>query len=218
LVIRSILDAVEEARQRRERESAIAMPIFPLGTILCPGGTMSLRVFEQRYMDMVKLSLKQQLPFGICLIREGREVGAPAEPELVGTVARIDDWDMPQQGILLVRVTGLNRFRILSHEANERGLVVARVQSIEADATVPSAALQVCAAFLERIVKGRGQSVDDPSLHLDDPFWVGMRLNEMLPLGNTVKQKMLELTDSTMRLELMQRFLQDQGLLAIRED
>lgn len=218
MVIRSILDAVEEARQRREREAAVVMPIFPLGTILCPGGTMLLRVFEPRYMDMVKLSLKQQLPFGICLIREGREVGAPAEPELVGTVARIDDWDMPQQGILLVRVTGLDRFRILSHEANERGLVVARVAYIEADADAPSLALQVCAAFLARIVKGRGQSLDDPGLHLDNAFWVGMRLNEMLPLGNAVKQKMLELTDATMRLELMQRFLQHQGLLVGREE
>jgi Lon protease-like protein len=218
VVLRSILGAVEDARQRRERESAIVLPIFPLGTILCPGGSMSVRVFEARYMDMVKLSLKQQTPFGVCLIRSGNEVGEPATPEMIGTIAQIDDWDMPQQGILLVRVSGGLRFRILSHAANARGLIVADVVTILDDASSPSAALQDCAAFLARIVKGRGQSLDDPLLRLDDAFWVGMRLIEMLPLGNEVKQKMLELTDATMRLELMQRFLQDQGLLAVREN
>ena len=189
------------------------LAIFPLGSLLFPGGSLSLRIFEQRYMDMAKTSLKTGEPFGICLIREGVEVGTPAVPESVGTLATIDEWDMPQLGILQVTVKGGARFRILSSEVTANGLIVATTEAIADDEAEPSAALKVCATFLTKIYAASGIDVQQQQLPFDDAFWVSMRLTEMLPLGNVPKQKMLELTDATMRLEVLKRYLTDQSLI-----
>ncbi len=190
------------------------IPIFPLGSILYPGGVLALKIFEDRYMQMAKASLKMSTPFGIALIREGAEVGAPAVPEPVGTLATIDDWDMPQLGILQVRVLGGTRFRIVSSTINPVGLIIADVEEIADDITETTPVLAACASFLAKVIASQGQDVHDERFRFDDAFWVSMRLTEMLPLSNTVKQKMLELTNATIRLEILQKFLRDQGLIA----
>jgi uncharacterized protein len=210
-LLKTIINAVADARHGQPPKKQI--PIFPLGSILYPGGTLSLKIFEERYMQMAKASLKSGTPFGITLIREGAEVGAPAIPERVGTIATIDDWDMPQLGILQVRVVGGNRFRILSTEVNVSGLIIAEIEDIADDNSEVSAPLAVCASFLAKVVASQGIDIYDTQLKFDDAFWVSMRLTEMLPLGNQVKQKMLELTNATMRLEILQKFLSDQGLI-----
>lgn len=189
------------------------LAIFPLGSLLFPGGTLALKIFEQRYMDMAKASLKTGAPFGICLIREGVEVGNPAIPETVGTLATIEDWQMPQLGILQVAVKGASRFRIVEREVTAGGLIVARTELIADDKTVPGRAQSVCATFLAKIYAANGVDVKQSQLLFDDAFWLGMRLTEMLPLTNPIKQKMLELTDATMRLEVLQRFLSDRRLI-----
>ncbi len=99
-MLKTIIETVAEIRQRTAQPVTKKIAIFPLGTVLFPGGKLALRIFEQRYMNMAKASLKSGEPFGICLIREGAEVGAPAVPEPIGTMALIEDWDMPQLGIL----------------------------------------------------------------------------------------------------------------------
>src|SRR3954470_11255789 len=88
------------------------LPLFPLNTVLFPGGRLPLRIFEQRYMDMAKACLKDSSPFCVCLIVDGKEVGEPATPADVGTLARIATWDMPQLGVLQVVAVGSQRFRI----------------------------------------------------------------------------------------------------------
>ncbi|HEX6690478.1 MAG TPA: LON peptidase substrate-binding domain-containing protein, partial [Burkholderiales bacterium] len=98
------------------------VPLFPLNTVLFPGGRLPLRIFEQRYMDMAKVCLKDGSPFGVCLIVEGREVGDPAVPAEVGTLARISHWDMPQLGVLEVVALGSQRFRIKSRRVEPSGL------------------------------------------------------------------------------------------------
>lgn len=164
-------------------------------------------------MQMAKASLKSSVPFGITLIREGAEVGTPAVPEPIGTIATIDDWDMPQLGILQVRVLGGARFRIVRAEVNAIGLIIADVEDIADDASEASASLACCASFLAKVLASQGIDIHDTDLQFDNAFWVSMRLTEMLPLGNQVKQKMLALTNATMRLEILQKFLQDQGLV-----
>ena len=111
--------------------------MFPLNAVLFPGGTLSLRVFEQRYMTLVKDCFKQESTFGICLIAEGAEVGAPAQPHAVGTEARIVAWDMTQPGILNITVRGEDRFRVLTSEADREGLLHARVEPLSVEATLP---------------------------------------------------------------------------------
>jgi uncharacterized protein len=195
------------------------LPIFPLNTVMYPGGALALRIFETRYMDMAKVALKGNSPFGICLIREGQEVGTPAAPEAVGTSVRISEWDMQQQGILQVRVRGGKRFRIRSHETTNAGLIIAQVEMIDHDArgthdAKSTATLAVCATFLRRVIAQVGTQVPVSEHRFEDAYWVSTRLAEMLPLGNEIKQKMLELTDANMRLDLIERFLGNQGLVA----
>ena len=212
-MLKTIIESVAEARQRNPQAAVKPLAIFPLGSLLFPGGNLSLRIFEQRYMDMAKACLKAGEPFGICLIREGVEVGAPAVPESIGTLATIDEWDMPQLGILQVTVKGGGRFRILSNEVTASGLIVAATEAIPDDASEPSEALTVCAMLLTKIYQAGGVDVRQQQLLFGDAFWVGMRLTEMLPLGEAIKQKLLELTGATMRLEVLQRHLTDQNLI-----
>jgi len=184
-----------------------------LGSILFPGGIMSLRIFEQRYMDMAKACLKNSAPFGVVLIRQGSEVGEPAEPESVGTLARISEWDMQELGILQIRVRGEERFRIESRTATKSGLIIGQISSIPDDMPIDCAELPPCAAFLRKVLT-QTASEHIPASRFDDANWVSFRITELMPFNNTVKQKMLELTDARMRLEVLHRFLTDQHLIA----
>src|SRR2546423_10337683 len=120
---------------------SLAIPLFPLRTVLFPGGVLPLKVFEQRYIDMTKACLKDQRPFGVCLITRGDEVASPASaaPEFarVGTLAHIIDWDMPQLGILHVATTGDTRFQVQQHTVTESGLIVCQATAIAAELACP---------------------------------------------------------------------------------
>jgi len=195
--------------------SRLTVPIFPLNTVLFPGGLLPLRVFEARYMDMTRDCLKRDAPFGVCLIREGSEVGAPAVPEKIGCLAKILEWDMQQQGILNIKTRGGQRFRILEQRTGAQGLTTAEVELIppEASAAVP-AEFASCARLLEMVVADQGKPIFAEPHAFDDASWVGYRLAEILPVPLIAKQKLLELTDSLSRLSILQRFLEGQGLTA----
>ncbi len=190
------------------------VPIFPLGTVLFPGGLLPLRIFEVRYVEMAKACLKDGTPFGVCLIREGSEVGTPAVPEPVGCLARIAECDVEQLGVLSVKAEGLGRFRIVSTEVNRDGLVVGRIEDLHPEPPAPEApGLADCAALLRKLVSGIGESRFAAPLRFDDASWVSFRLAEILPLRMDAKQKLLELTDATLRLAVLHKFLRDQKLL-----
>jgi Lon protease-like protein len=189
------------------------VPIFPLGTVLFPGMRLPLRIFEPRYMDMAKACLKLGTAFGVCLIREGQEVGAPAVPEEVGCLARIDEWDMEQLGILKVRVEGLERFRLQSTQVTQGGLILGDIERIGAEAALPAPELAECASFVGKVIDAVGPARFPAPHRFDDASWVGFRLAEILPLRNAVKQKLLELTDPGARLSVLHRFLREQRLI-----
>ena len=133
------------------------IPLFPLNSVLFPGGRLPLRIFEQRYMEMAKACLRDGSPFGVCLIREGKEVGAPATPVEVGCLARIGAWDMPQLGMLHITALGEQRFRIIERRVEANGLAVASVETLEGD--VDSAVPEDCAGcvkLLERVIDQQG--------------------------------------------------------------
>jgi len=188
------------------------LPIFPLGTVLFPGALLPLKIFEQRYMDMAKGCLKEGLSFGICLIREGSEVGTPAVPEQVGTLAKIVDWDMEQLGVLKVRVEGGERFRLNSTDVQPNGLIIGEVERFT-ESPDTSGDLEACAAFLKKVVAAVGAGQFAEPLRFDEVSWVGFRLAEILPLRPDVKQRLLELTDGPGRLKVLYRFLEEQRLL-----
>ena len=195
----------------RKRET---LPIFPLGTVLFPGAILPVRIFEVRYMDMAKACLREGTPFGVCLIREGSEVGAPAVPEPVGCTARIAECDVEELGILKVKAEGIDRFRIVSREVSPQGLIVGEVEPLAAEAQVNGIdGLAESAEFLRKAIFAIGAERFNEPYRFDDATWVSFRLAEILPLRIDVKQKLLELTDATLRLAVLHKFLRQQNLV-----
>jgi len=200
------------------RES-IALPLFPLKTVLFPGGLLPLKVFEQRYVTMSKACLKDDASFGVCLLTKGEEVQRSAVTRDVsfapiGTRARITDWDMPQLGILHIRARGLTRFQVRSHSIADDGLVIGQVTDIAAEPSVAlPEAFKPLAKFLEILIERVGKQNFPDDLALSDASWVGYRLAEILPLPLSIKQSMLEINDPEVRLSTLAQFLKKQGLL-----
>ena len=166
-----------------------------------------MRLFEQRYLGMASQCLKQSTPFGVCLIRDGREVGGPAVPAEVGTLARIVEWDMPQLGVLHVIAQGESRFRILERHVEKSGLQRARVELLaeEADAAVPEHC-RACVRLLERVIEQQAGLLPEPH-RLDSCAWVSARLAELLPLPLAAKQELLEMGNLLARLERVNALL-----------
>ena len=202
------------ADERTPEKSRIEFPLFPLGSVLFPGGVLSLKVFEQRYLDMAAECLRRKSPFGVCLIASGKEVGEPAKPHMIGTLAHIDNAEMPQLGILMVKVRGAQRFRILSSTALADGLLQASVELIdEIEGCVVPDTLQGVLPLLRKIVSDVGPE-KMPSPHaFDDAAWVGYRLTEILPVQALAKQKLLELEDPVSRLEIIHTYLAQRQLV-----
>jgi uncharacterized protein len=190
------------------------LPIFPLSNVLFPQGRMSLRIFEARYMDMIAHCMKSLTHFGICLIAEGEEVGAPAVPHKVGVEARIVDWDMSQPGVLGITVVGERRFSIRAHDTTAQGVVVAQVGWLPPP---PPAALDERYArllpLLQAVIADAGDKVIAPPYRLDDADWVGFRYAEVLPIPAIARQRLLELDDAGLRLDIIQQFLAERGLI-----
>ncbi|MGE5640920.1 MAG: LON peptidase substrate-binding domain-containing protein [Clostridia bacterium] len=190
----------ERRRAIEARPAPAKLPLFPLQTVLFPGGRLPLRIFEKRYMDMARACLRDGSPFGVCLIREGSEVGEPALPVEVGTLARIAAWDMEQLGVLQVVALGERRFRILERHLEPDGLARAQVELLaeEADAPVP-ASCTASVRLLEQVLSGHA-ALFEPPYRLDSSAWVGARLAEILPLPLAEKQALLEMGDAAQRL------------------
>lgn len=190
------------------------LPLFPLQTVLFPGGRLPLRIFEARYMDMVSQVMREDGAFGVCLIAAGREVGEAAVPRLMGTEARIESWDMAQPGLLHIVARGGRRFAVTDHEVQGDGLLTATVRWLPDPAAVAVPAAQgELVVLLRRIVADQPEARLAPE-HFDDAAWVGARLAEILPIPVEAKQALLELTDWVSRLEIIQRFLRQRGVLA----
>ena len=173
--------------------------LFPLGTVLFPGGALPLKIFEQRYLDMTKACIRDNLPFGVCLIREGREVGTAAVPEPVGCLATIEQWDMPQPSMFHLLARGGERFRILGTQSAANGLLSGDVEMLPPLA--PSAPDADCVELLQRVIKQVGAEHFPQPIQLDDGAWVAYRLAEMLPMAMADKQLLLESTRADDLLE-----------------
>jgi Lon protease-like protein len=197
------------------------IPLFPLQSVLFPGGRLPLRIFEQRYMDMAAACLKDSTAFGICLIAAGEEVARPgrkaAEPHRVGTLAQITDWDMPQLGVLNIVAQGGERFRLRRHWVEDSGLLRGEVEPIESPAVLPvpgdyARLVPLLRAIVAGMADGAPNAPAQP-YRFFDAGWLGMRYAEVLPIPMLARQKLLELEDSIDRLEIIYRYLEGKGLL-----
>lgn len=205
------------------------LPIFPLNTVLFPGGVLPLRVFETRYMDMVRDCLKNEQRFGVCLIQQGLEVarqpGEAAAPELIGCTAEITDWDMKDMGVLNIRTLGVERFHIRSREVQSNGLIMAEVEMIPLDPIVPIESERMnCVKLLASIITELEQQFSEPqSQHktfpinspyeMGDAVWVSNRLCEILPIPLRAKQRLMELEGGAQRLEIVDTYLRQHKIV-----
>lgn len=180
------------------------LPLFPLHTVLVPGAALGLRVFEPRYLDLVRECGRQGSGFGVCMIAEGAEAGAPAVPAACGTEARIEDFDTGPDGLLHLRLRGHRRFRVASTQVRGNGLVLAEVDWCEPD---PVAELQpqhmLLGEVLRRILEQLEVDLAVPEQRFDEAAWVGWRLAEVLPLSLEQRQRLLEEDDPDLRLDAM---------------
>ena len=186
-----------------------SIPIFPLETVMFPGSLLPLKIFEQRYLDMTKACVRDNAPFGVCRIREGREVGVPAIPEQVGCTALIVEWEMPHLGVFHLRTRGQVPFRILQRTTQPDGLIRADVEWLEdAAGAVRPESFAFCRRVLEQIIQKLGQDYFFAPLAYDDPRWTSYRLAEVLPLEGEQKQSLLAMRNDGERLERLRAYLQ----------
>lgn len=182
------------------------LPLFPVSTVLFPGGRLSLKVFEQRYLDLIKNCIAENTTFGLCGIREGGETGEPAVPYDVGTEARIVEWDMPQTGIFQVSVEGVGKYVARSRETTPSGLIVAAIDRVGNEPPCPLPdELRLCAEVLRHLLEDN--QIEPEEVHYEDAVWVGSRLSELLPFKIKIKQDLLEMNDSVARLRIIDQFL-----------
>jgi Lon protease-like protein len=201
-----------------------SLPLFPLGAVLFPGGVLPLRIFEVRYLDMIGRCHKAGAPFGVVLLTQGHEVrqpGATAETfSHVGTLATISDFDNPRPGLMMIRAIGAQRFRIKASDQLRHGLWIADVERIPADMAVPIPDdLKVTATALGKLIQSLQQRTGNPDQlpiqapwRLDDCGWVANRWCELLPLPAQLKQRMMELDNPLVRLELVSDVLARTGI------
>jgi hypothetical protein len=183
--------------------SIIEIPLFPLRSVLFPGGFLPLRIFEQRYLKMVRDCARNETGFGVCLIREGEEAVSPVKTTEIGTHARIVDWYTLEDGLLGVSAVGTVRFIVDTSWQEDDGLFRARVNVLPEPAPhrLPEAyslLAEVLGRFMEKVGHQYPSWSEDC---LEDAVWVGYRLAELLPLAGIEKQHLLELSDPMERLQ-----------------
>jgi uncharacterized protein len=185
--------------------TSASIPLFPLHTVLFPGGPLRLRIFEPRYLDMVSRCMREDTGFGVALIVAGSEAGGAAQTVEIGTLARIVDFEQLEDGLLGITARGERRFRIVHVHQESDGLNVCHVEWREDEmrAEVPPQHA-VLAELLRRAIEQIGAAYGEVTPAYEDASWVGMRLAEILPLAPIERQELLELNDGPERLLWLQ--------------
>jgi Lon protease-like protein len=197
------------------------LPLFPLQTVLFPGGLLSLKVFEARYLDLASTCLREHRPFGVVALRKGQEVRRGGDESVVfedvGVVAEILELDGAQPGILHLRCRGMQRFRIEGTHQRADGLWIGHVQMLADDeAVAPAEAMHETVRGLANAIaslKSKGVEPFEAPYHFDNAGWVANRWCEILPIPLAAKQRLMELTDARVRLGLVDEFLRGQGVV-----
>lgn len=193
--------------------TAFELPIFPLNSVLYPEGLLPLRIFEPRYVEMRQACMRDETAFGVCLILDGHEAGAPAAPHAVGCSARITSSQTPAAGVSSIVARGERRFRILRRWVEGNGLVRAQVEWLDEapPAPVPDSHWKV--ALMARTLLSKVPEAQWPlPMRSDDAAWVCHRLAELLPFPRHGKQRLLETDDPMLKLALLSKLLHSLGI------
>lgn len=180
---------------------SVTLPLFPLNTVLFPGGPLPLRIFETRYIDMVRRCMRQRSSFGVLLIRAGAEVGSVTSTAEIGTSARIVDFYQLPDGLLGITCVGERKFRVRERSRQPDGLNVGEIEWLppEADVALPAEHHHL-GQLLRKVLPELSELYQNVPKHFDDAGWVSSRLAEILPLELSDKQFLLEMDDPLVRL------------------
>jgi Lon protease-like protein len=188
--------------------SRFSVPLFPLNTVLFPGGPLLLRVFEPRYLDMISRCMKEEQSFGVVLLTAGSEVAGTVQTVATGTLASICDWDQGADGLLGIKAIGGQRFRLLSLSRQEDGLNLGDIEILPAEPEMPVPGdYSMISELLRSVLIEMNELYAGIERLYDDASWVGYRFAEILPLEPERKQECLEMDDPLVRLEFLQPYL-----------
>jgi Lon protease-like protein len=187
----------------------VILPVFPLQTIVFPGGVLPLRIFEARYLDMVKSCVRDQGEFIICMIKRGDESGELDQHYNIGTACKIIDWEAMSDGLLGITVEGTARVKIGPTQVQPDQLIVGEVTYLqeEQDQLLPEKFTE-WSDLIIKIMKKLGSPFDRLEIQATSAFWVGARLAEYLPFELDMKQRILEIDQPLVRLEHLHDSLQ----------
>lgn len=191
----------------------LTIPIFPLHTVLFPHGKLPLRIFEPRYLDMISNCFKSGNGFGVCLIRDGSEIGKAAETYETGTLSEITYFNKQADGLLGITASGKQRFHILSKRVEPNQLTIAEVELLpnEPGQAIP-AQYKPAVDVLKRLLDQLGYPFIKLEKHYEDASWVSGRLAELLPIRLEQKQYFLQLDNPLQRLERLWCLMEDLDL------
>ena len=210
-----------------------SLPLFPLGTVLYPGGTLELQIFEVRYLSMIGTCVKTGAPFGVVSLTKGAEVLKPDTTQAhstsftkeafhgVGTLASITEFAAPQAGLMRIRCSGTQRFRIARQEKLKHGLWIADVTLLPADEKIALPQdLQSIGVALKNLIRSLEERLQPeqhapvlPPLQFDNCAWVANRWCELLPIPPELKQRLMALDNPLVRLELVGDILRRTGIV-----
>lgn len=188
----------------------VEIPIFPLNTVLFPGGRLPLRIFEVRYVDMTKVCIRDAAVFGVCQILEGREAGVPAVAAPIGCTARILEWDVPSPGLFSLVTQGETVFRVIDQQVQRDGLIRAQVllEEPRTDQPLPEAQRPI-GRSLGTLMKKIGMENFPQPARLGDAGWVAYRLAEILPLSTDCRLHLLQERDPLAALAEVERAIRE---------
>ena len=200
--------------------SSRQIPLFPLGTVLFPDGVIALKIFEARYLDMIKKCLREKTEFGvISIIKDKGDEDSSFTFSQIGTLAQIEDFDPIQPALYMTKSFGTQRFRLLSSSQNSNGLWIGEVELLDNDPATPIAnEHQGVAKLLNEIISViqsedlLGDAPFKKPFRVDDCGWVSNRLAELLPISLAQKNHLLAQTNPRIRLDLITEIIEDDDL------
>ena len=198
------------------------IPLFPLGTVLFPDGVIALKIFEARYLDMIKQCLREKTEFGVVSIIKNSEVddqNLPPTFSSIGTLALIEDFDPVQPALYMTKSFGTQRFKLLNSTQQDNGLWVGEVELLDQDPLIPiPQEHQGVAKLLDEIISViqsedlLGDAPFKKPFKTDDCGWVSNRLAELLPISLAQKNHLLAQTNPRIRLDLITEIIEDDDL------
>lgn len=185
--------------------------LFPLNTVLFPGCTLPLQIFEQRYLRLVKSCLRDNHGFVVILISAGKEVGDTPETYSIGSYVDIVDWEMLENGLFGITIEARHRVRVTNPSALDDGLMTGDIETLpqpdetDAENLAPIPDLVDTLKLLEQhpYIEKQAMQIDYSSVQD-----ICYKLSQLLPVDPLIKQSLLEINDTSEKIDRLRDLIQ----------